>query len=438
MRVETAHDGRAADVRPDGRLDAERALQLAAALEEMLRDGTRTAVVDLSAVSFASSAGAAAIVRSAREFAAVRGELFVAWPPPLVRLSLEAVGLVGRVLETTEAPDRGRISSALDLRGRQGRLTREWHTPAARAATDTHYETVPRVAGGTLDCHVVGRPVAWGGRPAGGDRHAIQLDEGAFALGLGAIDDGATPSGDGAGELLAAGGVLFHLPTSGAGVPDYLATVAGRPPSAIVEAGIICRGEFSHLVRFRAPPAHPVALSELAHVCLEAAASDAVGLVVVAETAGLVGAWRRPPSTSPAPGIAASNAAASAAHDAATLLREWLSLTAEPAHAGTTTLVVGVAARRADAPLADHLRPLGRAPALRAHLHAAVFPYRPVPQRTIGVTPLVAGLLDQSLGVRAVLHLLDDGRPGRGAGESTFLRGLAWTAPIGRISEEER
>src|SRR3982751_4152125 len=93
MRVESAHDGRAAVVRLHRRLDAERALLLAATLEEMLRDGTRTAVVDLTAVSFASSAGAAAIVRAAHDFAAVRGELFVASPPALVRLSLGAVGL---------------------------------------------------------------------------------------------------------------------------------------------------------------------------------------------------------------------------------------------------------------------------------------------------------------------------------------------------------
>lgn len=437
MRVDPAHDGRAAVVRLDGRLDAERAILLAAALEDMLREGTRTAVVDLAAVSFASSAGAAALVRSAREFAAVRGELFVASPPTLVRLSLGAAGLDDRVLETANAPVPGRISSALDLRGRQGHMTREWHTAAAMPATDTHYETVPRVAGGTLACHLVGRPGTRGERSAGGDRRVVEFDELAFGLGLGAIDDGSAPAGGGVGELVGAGGVLFHLPTTGAGIPDYVATVGGRTPGAVVATGIVCRGDFSHLVRFRAPAAHPVALSELANVCLEAAECDAVGLVVVAETAGLVGAWRRPLSGAPAPSGAASAGAADATvRDDATLLREWLSLTAERAHGGTTALVAGVVARRAGPPLADHLRELGSAPALLAHLHAVVFPYRPVPQRTISVGALVAGLLDQALGVRAILHLLDDRRPGRGAGESTFLRGLAWAAPIARSFQE--
>ena len=432
MRVETAHDGRATVGRLDGRLDAECSLHLAATLDELLRSGARTAVVDLSAVSYASSAGAAAITRAAREFAAVRGELFVTAPPPPVRLALAAAGLDDRVLESVVAPDRGRISIALDLRGQQALQTREWHAAVAPPATDAHYETVPRVAGGTLACRLFGRPAEGDAlRLAVADCRRVELDERAFGLGVGAIGDTPEQCEGRAGELLGAGGVLFHLPTEGAGIPDYLDTLGGRPPAAMLGVGLVCEGDFSHLVRFNAPASRPVPLSELARVCLDAVGSDAAGVVVVAETAGIVGAWRRPAGQG-----ARSNGGSHGGSMDAAALRDWLTLTAEPAHAGTTTLVAGVVARRAEAPLARHLRGLGSAPALRAHLHAAVFPYRPVPQRTISVRALVAGLLDQPLGVRAVMHLLDDRRPGRGAGESTFLRGLAWTAPIARIAEE--
>jgi hypothetical protein len=75
---------------------------------------------------------------------------------------------------------------------------------------------------------------------------------------------------------------------------------------------------------------------------------------------------------------------------------------------------------------------LGGSAALHAHHHAAVFSYHPVPQRTVGVQPVVASLFDEQT-LRAVLHLLADRRAG-GAGESRFVRGLAWAAPIVTVS----
>ena len=427
MRVETAYDGRAAVVRLDGRLDAECATQLVVALEDVLRSGGRTAVVDLTAVGYASSAGAAAITRSARDFAAVRGELFVAAPPHAVRLALSAAGLDDRVLETAPQSDRGsRISVALDLRGQQGRDTREWHAALTPTVTAGRYEAVPRVSGATLACRAIGDPVRVGTSVLGErDCHPVVFDERKFGLGLGAIGDSYEQCRGRFGELLATGGVVVHLPTAGGGVPDYLATLGGTAPQAMLGAGLVCEGEFSHLVRFSsAITASPVPLAELAEVCLDTVGADAAGVVMVAEAAGLVGAWRRASAGTPQ---------GEASFDAP-VLREWLSLTSEPAFEGTTVLVVGVVARRADAPLAAHLRPLRRAAGLHGHLHAAVFPYRPVPQRTVSVRSTVASLLEPQ-GVRAVLHLLVDRRLPPGTGESTFLRGLAGAAPIARSPE---
>jgi anti-anti-sigma factor len=423
MRVETAYDGRAAVVRLDGRLDAECAVQLAAALEEALHGGARTAVVDMSGVQYASSAGVAAITRSAREFAAVRGELFVTAPPAAVRLALTAAGLGDRILQTPDV-ERGRISSALDIRGREGQQTREWHATATPAATAGQYEAVPRVAGATLSCRVLGKPGLRAAALQADDCHEVRFGEQTFGLGVGALGDSFDRCGDRFGELLGAGGVVVYLPTAGGGVPDYLGSLGGSPPTAMVRSALICEGDASHLVRFSSSTSAPVPLAELAEVCLDTTGGDAAGIVVVAETAGLVGAWRR----------AASGQLRGAFGFEPAALREWLTLTSEPSYEGTTTLVVGVIARHAEPPLVAHLRPLRATPGLLGHLHAAVFPYRPVPQRTISVRTIVAELLEES-GVRAVLHLLDDHRETGGAGQSTFLRGLAWTAPIGRVEE---
>jgi hypothetical protein len=93
-----------------------------------------------------------------------------------------------------------------------------------------------------------------------------------------------------------------------------------------------------------------------------------------------------------------------------------------------------VAAGREAPPLAPHLRPLRGEPARLAHLHAAVFPYRPVPQRTVAMERVVASLWEHGA-PRAVLHLLHDGRQEASAAESHFVRGLAWLAPIADVKD---
>ena len=63
------------------------------------------------------------------------------------------------------------------------------------------------------------------------------------------------------------------------------------------------------------------------------------------------------------------------------------------------------------------------------HLHAAVFPYRPLRKGRIALKPSVTELFDgQSL--QAVLHLISDSRAFNGAGESEFFRGAVWIAPL--------
>jgi hypothetical protein len=92
-------------------------------------------------------------------------------------------------------------------------------------------------------------------------------------------------------------------------------------------------------------------------------------------------------------------------------------------------LVGGFAARRPPPQLAGHLRPLDRDGALAAHLHAAVFPYRPIRRGRIGLDETVRTLFDGQ-SVLGLLHLLNDWRPGSGAGQTCFHRGALWCAPL--------
>jgi hypothetical protein len=110
-------------------------------------------------------------------------------------------------------------------------------------------------------------------------------------------------------------------------------------------------------------------------------------------------------------------------------LREWISYTPEAAHHGTTALIVGVAARRPDPLLAPYLRPMDASGTLAGHFHAAIFPYSPVPQRTVLLSTLLDRLFEESP-LRDVLHLVHDDRGAEGSGHTGLLRGVCWMARI--------
>jgi hypothetical protein len=188
---------------------------------------------------------------------------------------------------------------------------------------------------------------------------------------------------------------------------------------------LTCEGAFSKLVRFSTKPdVDAVPLSEVAGVCLDAVGGTAAGVVIAAETLGLSGARiRRSPAAPDASPLGFEVSA----------LRDWLSFTPERASALTTTLVAGVVTRAPEGPLAAHLRLLGSTGGLYGHFHAAVFSYRPLPQRTVELGVLARGLFkDHQL--RDVLHLVWDDRGEDGVAESTLVRGVGWVAPITLVS----
>jgi len=110
-------------------------------------------------------------------------------------------------------------------------------------------------------------------------------------------------------------------------------------------------------------------------------------------------------------------------------VREWLSFTAESAYQNTVAMLVGVTARDGSGALANFTRPCGPTGRTRAHVHAAVFPYRPVRHGHLDLPQTLAPLFE-SRRILGVLHLLSDHRPDLGAGESRFYRGACWFSPL--------
>lgn len=248
--------------------------------------------------------------------------------------------------------------------------------------------------------------------PGGGKLRAETYPKERMGLGLGGF--GADAEGR-LGEYLAAGGAAAYLPTDGTNMADYLVAAGGYVPEVQVLYGLSCEGRFSHFMRFEPKAAgEPTGLGELAAACLERAGGGAVGLVALAETAGLIGAaLKRPPGE----GMFAFPQ-----------VREWLSFSAEGLHRRGLALVVGVAARGE----CGELEPLLRGGELKTHFHAAPFAYRPLAKGVLELGAAVAGLFERE-GPQGVLHLLNDDREIEGAGESEFVRGACWFARIGGV-----
>lgn len=409
--MSAAHDGPLAVVRLAGRLDGESARNLSDTIEDLLREGARWIELDMSGIDYLSSAGLRVLAGKSEDLAVLRGSLDVVTPSPEARRMLEAAGLYAGLVRP-DAP--ARIS-----RGSE-RFT-HWGMPSVKAHHG-NYE-VSRYGDAGVSCRLYGpggSPVGAPGDPA--HWRAVSFPAQSFGVGVGAIGHRLEDAAPRLGELIAAEGILAYLPTEGLRTPDYMLRYPSHAQEAVLASGMTWDGLFNNLMRFSTlPDSDEVPLAELAEVCVEVSGAETVAIAVVAEMNALVGA-----SLLRSPGLLTPNPAET---PEAADLREWLSFTPEPAHLGCTALIVGVVARRPSEPLAGHLKPLDQTGALQGHLHAAVFPYVPVPLRTVVLSDLIERLFEVSA-PKDVLHLLHDDRGTEAVGQTGFLRGVCWMARI--------
>jgi hypothetical protein len=208
---------------------------------------------------------------------------------------------------------------------------------------------------------------------------------------------------------------------------DYLVGTGDLVPAAQFIRGLVWHGLPSGRAAFEPAADEPaVPLDALAAVALAQSDASTAAFVAAGEVHGLVGAELIRPLDEAAPGDALGAADREVA-------ARWLSFSREPVHARRTALAVGVVCRgRPTGPLADCVRPLGRDD-LHGHVHAVVFPLRPLRRAALDLAATVADLAASE--PLAVMHLLDDPEPVLGSGRSEFVRGCCWFAPLA-IREE--
>lgn len=401
----TQHPGaESLELRLSGRIDATWGEHLGAAIEEAVRAGSHRVVLNCAGVDYISSLGISVLVLQSRHLKQVKGSLVISHPSKFVREILTTVGLASFIVD-----DGGEAM----------------HAAPAAAPRETRggavYEVYPQAGAKPLSCTLLGEPAKLAGSGFGAaDCLSVPFPSGTFGLGIGAFGAGFADCESRFGEFLAAGGCALALPTNEAdAVPDFIVEEGGLIPRVEALYALSCAGDFSTMVRFDALAGGPgkIGLSELVSTLVDISSSPAIAFVALAEAACIVGATlRKSPALAPLKhGVPA--------------VRDWLSFTTERVSEKSLALLVGVAGRNVSAEAAAFLRPLRPDSPIHAHVHAAVFPYRPVQRGELPFAGTVAGVLAAS-SPNALLHLMADSRPFEGVGETDLARGACWMGPL--------
>lgn len=395
------------ELRLVGRIDATWAEHLSTTIENAVRAGAHRVVLNFAGVEYISSLGIRVLLVQYKLLKSVKGSLTISHPNEFCRNILTTVGLT-EMLVDDDADQAPEVRAA-----------------AQQRLGGANYEVYPQAVAQPLTCSMIGDP---GPLSTTGyseqDCHSLTFATGSFGLGLGAFGQGYADCAARFGEFLAAGGCAIALPTSDRhALPDYVVEEGGLVPQVETLYALAGAGDFSTMVRFDAAPDGPgmIGLSELVENLIALSAADTIGFVVLAEAAGIVGATLRKspagqPLTPQLPGI-----------------REWLTFTTERSSDKTLCLLVGVASRAAIGDAASFLRPIKKDSTIAAHIHAAIFPYRPVQRGELPFGKTVADLLAAS-SPNAVLHLMADSRPFEGVGETDLARGACWMSPLKTIA----
>jgi len=404
-----------------GRLDGYWADHLAKELAEVLREGIHQVRLDLGGVNYLSSAGIGTLVQFYKQFQAIQGSFTVVHASPQVRTLLNMTKLDALLVADAAA---------------QAKETATAPTTRCLEHPSGNFEIFQLAAGETLTCEIIGDPsLLEGCRFKESDCRRLQFPASSFAVGLGAFGNDFTDCRGRFGEFLSVAGAAAYLPTDGTNVADYMVAAESFVPELQVLYCARARGRFSQLARFEAgKESGPVKLSEIVDAGFEIAEHDAIGIVMVAETDGLLGvSLRRSPSAEN------KNGDGSAAPFSFPAVRHWLSYSSEHTHGRSVALVAGIAVRdesgEASLKLSSIVRPLGSPAWPAGHFHAAAFPYRPLKRGALDLTTTVASLFEMGT-VESVMHLINDSRRIGGAGESEFMRGACWVGPISRIVKD--
>src|SRR6185312_16667738 len=234
MKIDAAREGGSTVLRLGGRLDREWAEHLSTTLEELLQEGVRSVTLDLSGVTYVSSAATKVLTRWQQELAVLRGEVLLTSVPEAVRETFAIIGWDWSL----EGPGRS-VAGLPELR------ESSWQSGAG-SATSGQFQMSSSVSAGTLTCRLHGHPdQLTRARLEKEDCSIMDFPRAVFGLGLGAIGGSYEECQERLGELVAVEGCIAYFPSDGARMADYLVGNESAAPRAVLASGLTCEGGFS-------------------------------------------------------------------------------------------------------------------------------------------------------------------------------------------------
>lgn len=405
MEILTRNIAQYTVVTAKGRLDAAWADYFTDTFLTMIRNGNHHIIIESSGIEFLSSAGIRALVRINKELFVVKGSFKLVNSTEFVSKTLETTGF-GNWLATSYPDDITFDPQEI--------------SPQNKTGINEHYSS------GTAPLRLKAID-AWPGwqmvNP--GKLETISFAENVFALGIGSASPDKESAMHELGEFMAIDGNLVYQTPGEKGRPDYQLSVNQFIPEMLVARALILRGEMDTLFRF-SPTNDKLShtLSELSAEVLSATQSTVAAFVIAAEIDGLVGA-----SLIQSPGRMEDHPPVSPAN-----LRNWLSFSGERVYMGEQAVIFGIVSNDSSFKYSHLLRQLPSNMELFAHVHATVFPFQPLPNGNIQLKQQIGKFFGGPPPI-AMLHLIDDNRPNQSLGESSFLRGACWCAPV-QIGED--
>lgn len=406
MELEQQTHGAWLDLTMRGRLDAANAREADAQFEEIVRGGAHHIRANMAGVDYLSSAGIRVLVRQRQQLDKLGGVFCIVTPSEPVRTVLELTGL-GQLIDDAAAQETVSQEGAADTSVDHAHMRLEVFPPETPAQ---------------LEAFVLGNAADLEGTDNEVRLHSLRLNPDTLAVGIGAF--AATPE-DAAprlGEFMAVNGAGVCLPGDGSAEPDFMLARGGLVPEVQALYAIGARGTPDHCLRFEAAPSEEgVPLSSLAELALEQTGGHAAAVILLGETAGLVGAWlRRSPAEAKEGGFFDHPS-----------IRERLAFAPERMHGRSLALVAGVAARMDASGFGGLVRPLKTDSNLHGHFHATVFTFRVLPHGPFDLPGMLTTLFEEEM-TTGLMHLLHDARPYAGGGESLFVRGALWAGAVNR------
>ncbi|MBR9975925.1 MAG: STAS domain-containing protein [Bacteroidetes bacterium] len=398
MEVRRSGEGRTVSVTVAGKMDAYWSDALSRELESCVNDGAREIDLDLSGVSFVSSAGLRVLLIYLKQMGAIKGTLRFVNPSEKVRSIFDLSGLTH--LLSTAMGDVGSDDTIPNV--------------PLPDHTGTYVTVLRRdVPPGTVHFHEADE-----GKP-GQSYPQIRYSADRLGFGIGAFGDEGSGVERQFGEYLAAGGITVCVPTDGRAHPDYMIEDGVFVPTITVHSGISLRADFNRQVNFEASEQYRgVPLSSLALLALRESGTPAAAALIVAESAALIGARRtRSPLLDDDPYGVPS-------------VRSHFSFTTEPSYERCTAVICAVFSATPTA----MFRPVDPAARCWGHAHAAVFSHRPLPDGVIDASEYIRTLFDYAT-VHSVLHMMHDARNPMRSAESEFIRGAMWIHPLEAIAD---